>query len=154
MGELPPEAVKDYAAEDADVTLRLEDSLRPAVKEAGLLTVLEESEEPLVAILAEMESVGVKIDVGALRAYGVSLDREIQGLLSSIHACGDPGLNADSPKQIGELLFDKLKLDPTGVKRTSTGQWATDEKTLQSIGASWVSIPWCSTSSNTAPARN
>ena len=133
MGELSPEAVKDYAAEDADVTLRLEDSLRPAVKEAGLLSVLEESEEPLVAILAEMESVGVKIDVGALRAYGVSLDREIQGLLSSIHACGDPGLNVDSPKQIGELLFDKLKLDPTGVKRTSTGQWATDEKTLQSI---------------------
>ncbi len=133
MGELPPEEVKDYAAEDADVTLRLEDSLRPTVKEAGLLPVLEESEEPLVAILAEMESVGVKIDVAALRAYGMSLDREIQGLLSSIHACGDPGLNVDSPKQIGELLFDKLKLDPTGVKRTSTGQWATDEKTLQSI---------------------
>ena len=133
MGELPPEAVKDYAAEDADVTLRLEDSLRPAVKEAGLLPVLEESEEPLVAILSEMEAVGVKIDVGALRAYGVSLDREIQGLLSSILSYGDPGLNVDSPKQIGELLFDKLKLDPSGVKRTSTGQWATDEKTLQSI---------------------
>ena len=133
MSEIPPEQVKDYAAEDADVTLRLEDALRPAVKEAGLLNVLEESEEPLVDILSEMERVGVRIDVSALRAYGVSLDREIQGLLKSILSYGDPGMNVDSPKQIGELLFDKLKLDPAGVKRTTKGHWSTDEKTLQSV---------------------
>ena len=133
MRDIPPGEVKDYAAEDADVTLQLEDSLRPAVKEAGLLKVLEESEEPLVAILSEMERVGVKIDVAALRAYGVSLDREIQGLLTSIRSYGDAGLNVDSPRQIGELLFDRMKLDHTKVKRTSTGQWATHEKTLQSI---------------------
>lgn len=133
MGELPPEVVKDYAAEDADVTLRLEDALRPKVAEAGLLKALEESEEPLVEILSEMELAGVKIDVGALRAYGVSLDREIQGLVRSIMSFGDPGMNIDSPKQIGELLFDKLKLDPAGVKRTAKGHWSTDEKTLQSI---------------------
>ena len=133
MGEIPPEQVKDYAAEDADVALRLEDALRPAVKEAGLLNVLEDCEEPLVDILSEMERVGVKIDVAALRAYGVSLDREIQGLLTSILSYGDPGMNVDSPKQIGELLFDKLKLDPAGVKRTTKGHWSTDEKTLQSI---------------------
>ena len=133
MRELAPETVKDYAAEDADVTLRLEDVLRPAVKEAGLLEVLERSEEPLVDILSEMELTGVKIDVAALRAYGLSLDREIQSLLTSIMSYGDPGLNVDSPKQIGELLFDRLKLDPTGVKRTTKGHWSTDEKTLQSI---------------------
>ena len=133
MGDLAPETIRDYAAEDADVTLRLEDSLRPAVKEAGLLKVLEESEEPLVEVLAEMEAVGVNIDVPALRAYGVSLDREVQGLVKSIMSFGDPGMNIDSPKQIGELLFDKLKLDPTGVKRTAKGQWSTDEKTLQGI---------------------
>jgi len=133
MRDVPPEQVKDYAAEDADVTLQLEDSLRPAVKEAGLLEVLETSEEPLVEILAEMEKTGVKIDVQALRAYGVSLDREIQGLLKSIMSYGDPGMNVDSPKQVGELLFDKLKLDSAGVKRTSKGQWSTDEKTLLSI---------------------
>ena len=133
MRDLAPEAVKDYAAEDADVTLRLEDVLRPAVKEAGLLDILERSEEPLVDILSEMELAGVKIDVAALRAYGLSLDREIQSLLTSIMSYGDPGLNVDSPKQIGELLFDRLKLDPTGVKRTTKGHWSTDEKTLQSI---------------------
>ena len=133
MLELAPETVKDYAAEDADVTLQLEDVLRPAVREAGLLDILERSEEPLVDILSEMELTGVKIDVAALRAYGLSLDREIQGLLSSILSYGAPGLNVDSPKQIGELLFDRLKLDPTGVKRTTKGHWSTDEKTLQSI---------------------
>lgn len=133
MQELAPETILDYAAEDADVTLRLEDVLRPAVEKAGLLQVLEECEEPLVQVLGEMEKDGVNIDVGALRAYGVSLDREIQGLVKSIMSFGDPGMNVDSPKQIGELLFEKLKLDPTGVKRTTKGQWSTDEKTLQGI---------------------
>ena len=133
MGELAPETILDYAAEDADVALRLEDVLRPAVKEAGLLGVLEDCEEPLMEVLSEMEKTGVNIDVSALRAYGVSLDREIQGLVKSIMAFGNPGMNVDSPKQIGELLFDRLKLDPTGVKRTTKGHWSTDEKTLQSV---------------------
>ena len=133
MRDIPPELVRDYAAEDADVALRLEDALRPKVAEAGLTKVLEESEEPLVDVLSDMELTGVKIDVSALRAYGVSLDREIQGLVKSIMSYGDPGMNVDSPKQIGELLFDKLKLDPTGVKRTTKGHWSTDEKTLQSV---------------------
>ena len=133
MGELAPETILDYAAEDADIALQLEDSLRPAVEEAGLLKVLEECEEPLMEVLSGMESAGVNIDVSALRAYGVSLDREIQGLVKSIMSFGDPGMNVDSPKQIGELLFDKLKLDPTGVKRTTKGHWSTDEKTLQSV---------------------
>ena len=133
MGELAPETILDYAAEDADVALRLEDVLRPAVKEAGLIGVLEDCEEPLMEVLSEMEKTGVNIDVSALRAYGVSLDREIQGLVKSIMAFGNPGMNVDSPKQIGELLFDRLKLDPTGVKRTTKGHWSTDEKTLQSV---------------------
>ena len=133
MGELAPETILDYAAEDADVALQLEDSLRPSVEEAGLLKVLEECEEPLIEVLSGMEEAGVNIDVSALRAYGVSLDREIQGLVKSIMSFGDPGMNVDSPKQIGELLFDKLKLDPAGVKRTTKGHWSTDEKTLQSI---------------------
>lgn len=133
MRDIPPELVRDYAAEDADVALRLEDALRPKVAEAGLTKVLEESEEPLVDVLSDMELTGVKIDVSALRAYGVSLDREIQGLVKSIMSYGDPGMNVDSPKQIGELLFDKLKLDPAGVKRTTKGHWSTDEKTLQSV---------------------
>ena len=133
MGELAPETILDYAAEDADIALQLEDSLRPSVEEAGLIKVLEECEEPLIEVLSGMEEAGVNIDVSALRAYGVSLDREIQGLVKSIMSFGDPGMNVDSPKQIGELLFDKLKLDPAGVKRTTKGHWSTDEKTLQSV---------------------
>ena len=133
MGDLAPETVLDYAAEDADVAIRLEDVLRPAVKEAGLLKVLEDCEEPLMEVLSEMEQTGVNIDVSALRTYGVSLDREIQGLVKSIMSFGNPGMNVDSPKQIGELLFDRLKLDSTGVKRTTKGHWSTDEKTLQSV---------------------
>ena len=133
MRELAPETILDYAAEDADVTLRLEDVLRPAVRDAGLLKVLEDCEEPLMDVLLDMEFAGVNIDVSALRSYGVSLDREIQGLLKSIMSFGAPGMNVDSPKQIGEMLFDRMKLDPSGVKRTTKGHWSTDEKTLQSI---------------------
>lgn len=133
MRDLAPETICDYAAEDADVTLRLEDVLRPKVEASGLLGVLENCEEPLVNVLEEMEREGVRLDVGALRLYGQSLDREIQSLVRSIRSYGDPGLNLDSPKQLGELLFDKLKLDSTGVKKTSKGHWSTDEKTLQGI---------------------
>ena len=133
MADLPPSEVCDYAAEDADVTLQLDEVLRPKVAAAGALQALAESEEPLVPILAEMERVGVKIDTAALRAYGFELDREIVSLAEAIRAtAADPELNVDSPKQLGELLFGKLGLDPSA-KKTSTGQYSTDEKTLLKI---------------------
>ena len=133
MADLPPEDVRDYAAEDADVTLQLDEVLRPKVAEAGALQALKESEEPLVPILSEMERVGVKIDTAALRAYGFELDREIVSLAEAIRAtAADPDLNIDSPKQLGELLFGKLGLDPSA-KKTSTGQYSTDEKTLLKV---------------------
>ena len=133
MADLKPEEVCDYAAEDADVTLQLDDVLRPRAFDAGAGRALEESEEPLVPILAEMEREGVRLDVPALRAYGVQLDREIQGLLTSIYSYSGPGLNVDSPKQLSEFLFETLKLDPNGAKRTASGQYSTDEKTLQKL---------------------
>ncbi|MCQ2392163.1 MAG: DNA polymerase I [Kiritimatiellae bacterium] len=133
MADLPPEAIRDYAAQDADLALRWEAALRPKVGEAGALRALEESEEPLVPILIAMEKEGVALDVKALRNYGVQLDREIGLLVDSIRRFGEPGLNIDSPKQLGALLFEKLKLDASGVKKTSTGQYATDEKTLQKL---------------------
>ena len=133
MGDLPPETVCDYAAQDADLALQWDAVLRPKVAEAGAMRALEESEEPLVPILMAMEKEGVAIDVKALQAYGVQLDREIGVHVGSIRHYGDPGLNVDSPKQLGQLLFDKLKLDASGVKRTANGQYATDEKTLQKL---------------------
>ena len=104
--------VCDYASEDADFTLRLDDILRPQVPVAPspLPNVLSDVEEPLVKILIDMEREGVKIDVEALKAYGRELDREILSLTQQILSYADPGFNPDSPKQLGALLFGKLGL--------------------------------------------
>ena len=123
--------VTDYAAEDADVTLRLEDVIRPLVEKAGAAKSLAEVEEPLVKILIDMEREGVRIDVGALREYGRELDREILMLLGEIGQYTPPGLNVDSPKQLGKFLFEDLRLP--GGKKTSSGQYSTDEKTLAKL---------------------
>jgi DNA polymerase-1 len=133
MAALKPEEILDYAAEDADVTLKLDEVLRPLVAEAGASTALEKSEEPLIKILIGMERAGVKIDVAALREYGRELDKEILSYAQTIHSYADPGFNPDSPKQLGELLFGKLKLDPLSARRTQTGQYSTDEKTLSKL---------------------
>ena len=139
MAALSSEAICDYAAEDADVTLQFDDVLRPLVREAGALRALEETEEPLVKILTDMEREGVRIDTAALRDYGRELDREILGLAQQILGFSGPGFNPDSPKQLGELLFDKLGLK--GSKKTASGQWATDEKTLSKLTGAHPIIP-------------
>ena len=131
--------VTDYAAEDADVTLQLEDVLRPQALalgndktgQTGFVIALADVEEPLVKVLLEMEREGVRIDVGALKEYGRELDREILGYTQAILRYAEPGFNPDSPKQLGELLFGKLGLP--GGKKTAKGQWATDEKTISKL---------------------
>ena len=125
-----PAKVCDYAAEDADLTLQLEDVLRQKVAEAGLLPALE-GEEALVKVLCDMERAGVRIDTEALKAFGRELDREILGYRQEILEYAEPGFNPDSPKQLGALLFDRLGLQ--GSKKTSSGQWSTDEKTLSKL---------------------
>ncbi len=127
MADLAPEEILDYAAEDADVVLR------PKAAQAGTLAALETSEEPLVPILLEMERAGVTIDVAALSRYGAELESEIYGLEAEIRAFGAPDLNLDSPKQLGDFLYTKLGLRPSSTKKTQSGQFSTDEKTLQSI---------------------
>ena len=135
--------VTDYAAEDADVTLRLEDALRPqalALAEGRKGPVaLSEVEEPLVKVLCDMEREGVRVDVDALKEYGRELDREILSLTQGILAYADPGFNPDSPKQLGELLFGKLGLP--GGRKTSTGQFSTDEKTLAKLAGAHSVVP-------------
>lgn len=141
MAALKPEEILDYAAEDADVTLRLDAVLRKAADESGALKALDTAEEPLVKILIDMEREGVKIDVAALKEYARELDREILALLTDILSYADAGFNPDSPKQLGTLLFDKLALPTDGIKKTSMGNYSTDEKTLSKLASAHPIIP-------------
>ena len=141
MAALKPEEILDYAAEDADVTLRLDDALRPMVADAGALRALEESEEPLVKILADMERDGVRIDAESLAEYGRELDREILALTRDILAFSGPGFNPDSPKQLSALLFEKLALPTDGIKKTTTGSYSTDEKSLSKLADAHPIVP-------------
>ena len=141
MAALKPEEILDYAAEDADVTLRLDDALRPMVADAGALRALEESEEPLVKILADMERDGVRIDAESLAEYGRELDREILALTRDILAFSGPGFNPDSPKQLSALLFEKLALPADGIKKTTTGSYSTDEKSLSKLADAHPIVP-------------
>lgn len=136
MSALKPEEICDYAAEDADVALRLDDVLRPQVISAGAQRALEESEEPLAKILIDMERVGVKIDVTALKEYSRQLDAEILSLLEGISRYSGPGFNPDSPRQLAELLYGTLALDKSGARKTATGQYSTDEKSLSRLASS------------------
>jgi DNA polymerase-1 len=132
MGDLSPEEISDYAAEDADVTFQLDRLLREKVKEAGCQYALEQCEEPLVPVLLDMEYEGVRINSGALKVYGRELDRELLDLEIKIRELGGGNFNPSSPKQLGEVLFDYLKLDPDAA-RTTNGQYATSEDVLQRI---------------------
>jgi len=132
MGDLQPEEISDYAAEDADVTFQLDFLLREKAKEAGCLKALEISEEPLLPVLLDMEHEGVRINAVALKAYGRELDRELLDLEIKIRELGGGNFNPSSPKQLGEVLFDHLKLDPEAA-RTASGQYATSEDVLVKI---------------------
>ena len=135
MAQLPPEAVCDYAAEDADVTLRLFNVLRPEAERLGLKKALEESEEPLGEVLNDMEAEGVRIDPAALRAFGDELDAELRDLEKAIYASAGTAFNINSPKQLGEVLFDLLKIDPKATRSAASGQYATGEEVLQKLTA-------------------
>jgi DNA polymerase-1 len=133
MADLDPAQICDYAAEDADVALQLYRKLLPEIVANGGERALHECEEPLVAVLADMEAEGIRINTSVLQAYGRELERELLGLELRIRElAGGSALNLASPKQMGELLFGQMKLDPEA-KRTASGQYATDEETLQKL---------------------
>jgi len=133
MADLDPEQISDYAAEDADVALQLYRKLQPEVVAAGGQRALEECEEPLVEVLSDMEEEGIRIDPAVLKAYSKDLERQLLDLEIRIRdLAGGTAINIASPKQMGELLFGRLKIDPDA-KRTASGQYATDEDTLQKL---------------------
>lgn len=129
MRDIGVEKIAEYAAEDADVTLRLKKELEPLLDGKNARKVLEEIETPLVPVLANMEREGIRIDKDMLAGYSVQLESDIAGLEKEVYELAGVRFNISSPKQLGEVLFDKLKLDPKA-KKTKTGQYKTDEEVL------------------------
>jgi len=129
MRDVPVENVVDYAAEDADVTLQLANVFEPLLKEKNAIKLAEEVENPLIYVLADIEKEGVKIDIETLNAYSMELQTEITKAEQSVYEKAGLKFNLASPKQLGEVLFDHLKLDPKA-KKTKTGQYQTGEDVL------------------------
>lgn len=132
MRDVPLEEIKEYAAEDADVTLQLKKAFVPLVAQMEVGKVLDEVENPLVPILVDIETEGVRIDVDFLRDYSKELERDIREAEANVYKHAGVSFNLASPKQLGEVLFDIMKLDP-GAKKTKTGQYATGEDILQKL---------------------
>ena len=127
------ERVKEYAAEDADVTLQLKQALYPMIEQIGLQHLYFEIEEPMIAVLADIEMAGVRIDSEALAVYAVELNRKLAELEAAIRTeAGEPNLNINSARQLGEVLFGKMRIAEKP-KMTKTKQFCTDEDYLQSF---------------------
>ncbi len=139
MDQVPAERVAEYAAEDADVTLRLHRALEPVVRDRGAWRAYDEAENPLVPVLADMEDAGVRVDVDALARYSGVLAQELAGLVARIHELAGGPFNIDSPQQLGRVLFEGLGL-PAAAK-TSTGHWSTAEDVLQDLASKHEIVP-------------
>ena len=127
------ERVKEYAAEDADVTLQLKQVLLPMVERIGLHDLYFEIEEPMIEVLANIEMAGVRIDSAALAEYAVELNRTMAELEAAIRTeAGEPSLNINSTRQLGEVLFAKMRIAEKP-KMTKTKQICTDEEYLQTF---------------------
>ncbi len=124
--------ITDYAAEDADITLQLKELLWLKLTESGLDKLYFEIEEPLIRVLADMEYTGVKVDSNILDEFSVLLKGKLEEIEQSIRQWAEGDININSPKQLGELLFDKLKIT-TKAKRTKTKQYKTDEASLEKL---------------------
>ena len=134
MRDVPVEKVVDYAAEDADVTLQLAQVFEPMLKELNAYDLAMDVENPLVYVLADIEKEGVKIDVETLQNYSKELETSIRIFEQNVFdKCGIT-FNLASPKQLGEVLFDKLQLDPKA-KKTKTGQYQTGEDVLLALAS-------------------
>ncbi len=132
MREVPVELVKEYAAEDADITLQLYEKLLPLLKENGVEKLFYEIEMPLVPVLSRMEANGVRIDTENLQQISEAFGIEIHKIEEEIYKAAGMPFNIASPKQLGEVLFERLRIDEKA-KKTKTGQYATGEDVLQKL---------------------
>jgi DNA polymerase-1 len=129
MRDLKPEDVSDYACEDADITFQLKQLFEPEINKDHLKDLFYHMEMPLVKVLKEMEEEGIAIDVNSLSAYSKQLETTLTSLEKSIKEAAGIDFNVDSPKQLGDVLFDVLKIT-SKAKKTKTGQYATSEDIL------------------------
>jgi len=134
MRDVDFEKIKEYAAEDADITLQLKDIFEPKLKEVEGEKLVNEIEHPLIYVLADMEYEGVKIDHDTLREFSKQLETDISQYEKTVYEKAGVKFNIASPKQLGEVLFEKLMLDPKA-KKTKTGQYQTGEDVLLSLAA-------------------
>ena len=132
MADLPPSQVYEYACEDADITLKLKNVFEPKLKEEGCYDLFREVEMPLMPVLAWMERNGVCIDTEALKETSTLYTKEMNRLEEEIHALAGEPFNIASPKQVGEVLFEKLKISEKP-KKTKTGQYVTSEEVLETL---------------------
>ena len=132
MRDLSPESVYEYAAEDADITLKLKNVLEKELVKYGCEDLFYKIEMPLMPVLAEMEINGVRIDTDSLRETSVALTSRMNDLEDEIYSLSGCIFNISSPKQVGEVLFEKLRIVEKA-KKTKTGQYVTSEEVLQSL---------------------
>jgi DNA polymerase-1 len=132
MRDVAIDKIKEYAAEDADITLQLKNLFAPQLPERNAQKLFDEVETPLIGVLNEMEREGIRINAQFLNDYSIELAKEIGTLEKRIHELAGVNFNIASPKQLGEVLFDLLKLDPKA-KKTKTGQYQTGEDVLQGL---------------------
>ena len=132
MRDLPPEAIYKYACEDADVTLKLKHALEKELKEQGAEKLFYEIEMPLVPVLAYMERNGVRVDTEALKQTSEHFTARMNQIEEEVHRLAGTDFNIASPKQVGEVLFDKLHIVEKA-KKTKTGQYVTSEEVLESL---------------------
>ncbi len=131
MRSVPVEKLADYACEDADLTLQLKDAIDPELDQYEVRDLFEIIEMPLVPVLVHMEQAGVKLDTAALRDYAVILREQLTTIEQEIYDLAGEAFNIASPKQLGPILFEKLKISPGGTaKKTKTKQYSTSEEVL------------------------
>ncbi len=134
LRDLPVEEQTNYAAEDADITFQLYSVFAPQLKKENLEDLFYKVEMPLMQVLAKMELEGVALDKEWLMQESQDLEKDLRDLETKIFEMADVEFNVNSPRQLGEILFEKLQLDPKA-KKTKTGQYATSEDILQKLSA-------------------
>lgn len=140
MRDADLEAIKEYAAEDADITLQLKEIIATEVKKREVQKVLDEVELPLIPVLADMEREGIRLDVTSLKEFSADLQQDIVVVEKEIQAYAGTKFNVSSPKQVGEILFEYLKITDKP-RKTKTGQYATSEDVLSKLENAHPIVP-------------